>query len=174
MGCPYCEHVNRPKSSAQSADTVPLPKDDMLDHSKTMLGPMDGQFADESTAVRLAVAGKVIGLPANLEAALVVLEGEGKGRRITLEKDQIVLGRKQADVALTDPEASRRHCMLLLYEDFSVVKDLGSANGTQVNGRIVKEGLLKSGGRIQIGTTVFQLMLSPKTVQSSSPPKRNA
>jgi len=174
MGCPFCEHVNRPKSSTKAADTVPLPREDMLDHGKTMLGPMDGQFADESTAVRLAVAGKVIGLPANQEAALVILEGDSKGRRIPLQKSQIVLGRKQADVVLTDPEVSRRHCMLLLYEDFAVVKDLGSANGTQVNSRLVKEGLLNSGGRIQIGTTVFQLMLSPKTAQSSSPPKRNA
>ncbi len=181
MGCPYCEHVNRPKQpglpagqAGAATDTVPLSHDDVLDRSKTMLGSMDGLLADESTAVRQAVAGRMIGLSPNHDAALVVLEGDGKGKRIALKKSQIVLGRKQADVVLTDPEASRRHCALLIYGDFAVVKDMGSANGTQVNDRLVKEGLLKSGGKIQIGATVFQFRLSPKTTQPSGPPKRNA
>lgn len=174
MGCPYCEHVNRPKQPGAATDTVPLSHDDVLDRSKTMLGSMDGQLADESTAVRQAVAGRMIGLSPNHDAALVVLEGDGKGKRIALKKSQIVLGRKQADVVLTDPEASRRHCALLIYGDFAVVKDMGRANGTQVNDRLVKEGLLKSGGKIQIGATVFQFMLSPKTTQPPGPPKRNA
>lgn len=173
MGCPYCEHVNRPKTQAAKS-TVPLPQDDVLDHSKTMLGPMDGSFADETTIVRKAVAGRMVGLSPDHDAALIILEGDGKGKRIPLAKSQIVLGRKQADVVLTDPEASRRHCALLLYGDFAVVKDMGSANGTMVNGKLVKEGLLKTGGTIQIGTTVLQFQLSPKTAPTSAPQKRNA
>ena len=173
MGCPYCEHVNRPKQEGAAPDTIPLTHDDVLDHSKTMLGPMDGPMADESTAVRQAVAGRMIGLSPHHEATLVILEGDGKGTRIALTKSQIVLGRKKADVVLTDPEASRRHCALLLYGDFAVVKDMGSANGTKVNDRFVKEGLLKTGNTIQIGMTVFQFMLSPKSAQPSVPPKRN-
>ena len=172
MGCPYCEHMNRPNPPGAAKDTVPLSHNDVLDHSKTMMGPMDGLLSDEnSAAVRQTIAGKTIGLSPNLEAALVVLEGDGKGRRIVLEKSQLTLGRKQADVALTDPEASRRHCALLLYGDFAVVRDMGSANGTKVNDRVVKEGLLKSGDRIQIGATVLQFVVSPKTAQPSGPHK---
>jgi len=174
MGCPYCEHVNRPKPQTAAKNTVPLPQDDVLDHSKTMLGSMDGSFSDETTLVRQAVAGRMVGLSPNHDAALVILDGDGKGKRIPLTKSQIVMGRKQADVILTDPEASRRHCALLIYGDFAVVKDMGSANGTKLNDRLVKEGLLKTGGTIQIGTTVFQFMLSPKTAPSPVLPKRNA
>ena len=116
----------------------------------------------------------MIGLSPDHDAALVVLEGDGKGTRIALTKSRIVLGRKQSDVVLTDPEASRRHCALLLYGDFAVVKDMGSANGTKVNDRLVKEGLIKTGGTIQIGTTVFQFRLSPKTAQPPGTPMRDA
>jgi hypothetical protein len=174
MGCPYCEHVNRPNPPGAAKDTVPLSHNDVLDYGKTMLGLMDGSSADEITAVRQAVTGRITGLPPNHDAALVVLEGDGKGTRIALTKSQIVLGRKQSDVILTDPEASRRHCALLLYSDFAVVKDMGSANGTKVNDRFVKQGLLKTGDTIQIGTTVFQFLLSPKAGQPPVTPKRNA
>jgi pSer/pThr/pTyr-binding forkhead associated (FHA) protein len=139
-----------------------------------MLGSLEGEMADERTAVRRAIAGKRIGLPTNLDAALVVLEGDGKGKRMALTKHRILFGRKQADVVLSDPEASRQHCTLLLYGDFAVVKDMGSANGTKVNNRIVKEGLVKSGDTLQIGTTVFQFLLSSKIAQSAGPSRRNA
>jgi hypothetical protein len=151
---------------------VPLTHDDVLDRSKTMLGPMDSPLADETTAVRQAVAGRMIGLSPDHDASLIVLEGDGKGKQIALTKSQIVLGRKQADVVLTDPEASRRHCALLIYGDFAVVKDMGSANGTKVNDRLVKEGLLKTGGTIQIGETVLQFRLSPKSGRPPVPPDR--
>ena len=164
MGCPYCEHVNRPKQAGTGKIKIPVPQTDVLDQSKTMLGPMDGILSDEnSTVVRRAVAGRMMGLSPGHEAALVILEGDGKGKRIVLAKSQLTLGRKQADVVLSDPEASRRHCALLLYGDFAVVKDMASANGTKVNDRVVKEALIKSGDRIQIGATVLQFVLSPKT-----------
>jgi len=174
LGCPFCEHVNRPKQERPAAKTAPLPESAVFDHSKTMLGSLEGEIADERTAVRRAIAGKQIGLPTNLDAGLVVLEGDEKGKRISLTKHRIVFGRKQSDVVLSDPEASRQHCTLLLYGDFAVVKDMGSANGTKVNNRIVKEGLVKSGDTLQIGTTVFQFLLSSKTVQSAGSSKRNA
>jgi len=170
IGCPYCEHVNRPKHAVRAIPSAPPPRGDLPDHGKTMLGPMDGAMADETTAVRKAVSGKTLTLPRDREAALVVLEGDGKGRRITLPKSEIILGRKEADVTLTDPEASRRHCALLIYGDFAVVKDLGSANGTMVNNRVVKEGLLKPGGTVQIGATVFQFLLSSRSAPSSGSP----
>jgi Inner membrane component of T3SS, cytoplasmic domain len=174
IGCPYCEHVNRPKQAVRPSSLPPPPRGDQPDHGKTMLGPMDGAMADETTAVRRAVSGKTLTLPENAEAALVILEGDGKGRRIALPKSAIILGRKEADVTLTDPEASRRHCALLIYGDFAVVKDLGSANGTMVNNRVVKEGLLKPGGTVQIGATVFQFLLSSRSVPSSGSPDRGA
>jgi len=172
IGCPYCEHVNRPKQPPPARPAA-IPSPDAFDHGKTMLGTLDGTIADETTAIRKAVSGRLLSLPEKAEAALIISEGDGKGRRIELTKCQIVLGRKDSDVTLTDPEASRRHCSLLIYGEFAIVKDLGSANGTMVNNRIVKEGLLRPGGTIQIGSTVLIFVMSPKPVPSSIGPGRN-
>jgi hypothetical protein len=173
LGCPFCEHVNRP-TQERPVKTMPISDSPEFDRSKTMLGSLEGEIADERTAVRRAIAGKKIGMPTDLDAALVILEGDGKGKRIHLTKHRIIFGRKQADVVLSDPEASRQHCTLLLYGEFAVVKDMASANGTKVNHRIVKEGLVKSGDTLQIGTTVFQFLLSSKPAQSAGPSRRNA
>lgn len=158
VGCPTCGHVNVPKSQ-RAAPAVPLPEDEILDHGKTMMGALEGEMADETTAARKTVEGRKMGLPPGQEAALVVLEGDGKDKRIPLTKTQTVLGRKGADILLNDPEASRRHCSVTFYGDLALVKDMNSANGTRINNRIVREGLLKPGDKLQIGMTVFQFTL---------------
>ncbi|MBI3609896.1 MAG: FHA domain-containing protein [Nitrospirae bacterium] len=174
VGCPYCEHVNLPKRPRPAKPAAPLPEEDLLDHNKTMLGPMDGSVSNETTAVQRAVAGRTAGPSQNREASLTVLEGNEKGKRIVLTKSETTLGRTQADLIVTDPEASRRHCVLLLYGDLAVVKDMDSANGTKINDRVIKEGLLKTGDRLQIGATVFQFRSSSKNDPSAGPSGRNA
>jgi predicted Zn finger-like uncharacterized protein len=51
-------------------------------------------------------------LPAGANVVLAVLSGPSKGTSHTLAKPHVVLGRKGADIALSDPEISRRHCLL--------------------------------------------------------------
>ena len=155
LACPSCGHVSAVRSPSPQA-AAPRPPEDLLDQSKTMIGPMDGRMGDETSAVQRATAGKKPGLQAGREPVLVVLDGDEKGKRIVIHKNQFTLGRKEADLILTDPEASRRHCQILIYGDVAVVRDLGSANGTMVNEKIVKEGVLKPGDKLQIGATIFQ------------------
>lgn len=50
---------------------------------------------------------------------------------------------------------SRSHFAIAYSEDAPVIRDLGSSNGTFVNGEVIREAELQNGDRIMAGTTVF-------------------
>lgn len=81
------------------------------------------------------------------------LVGPGE-RRHTLEGDSLTIGRLDScQIVLDDPNASRRHAELTRREDGWWIVDLGSTNGTLVNGSLVKERRLEPGDQLQIGST---------------------
>lgn len=68
------------------------------------------------------------------------------------------VGRAQADFIVDAALVSRRHCRLTAEaSDQLVVEDLGSTNGTQVNGKRVKRGVLRPGDRLTVGRVVFTI-----------------
>jgi predicted component of type VI protein secretion system len=70
----------------------------------------------------------------------------------------LVLGRQAADLSIDDPEVSRRHATLRPADDGLELEDLGSLNGTWVNGtRIQGPVRLKHGDRVQLGDTSFEV-----------------
>jgi hypothetical protein len=80
------------------------------------------------------------------------------GRRLPLTSEVVAIGRSSAcDVVLDDPNVSRRHAELRLGGATPVVVDLGSTNGTSVNGRRVREQALAFGDRIVLGSTTLVL-----------------
>jgi FHA domain len=92
--------------------------------------------------------------------SLIFTTGPLAGRRLELAA-QLVLGRDEAaDVVVDDPEISRRHAAMRPAGDTVEVEDLGSLNGTWVNGaRIETRVLLTPGDVVQLGTS--QLELAP-------------
>jgi hypothetical protein len=158
--CPYCEYINEPKPSNLSARSE---EGLGIDPSKTMLTFTEGEQKSEGSTVQRIIKGKLPALPASRTWILTVLEGDEKGKRFLLNKPVIRIGRKEVDLALRDPEVSRQHCVIQIYDDTVILRDLKSANGTLVNGFMVKEELLKSQDRIRIGNSILQL-----TVQSKS------
>lgn len=74
-------------------------------------------------------------------------------------KDVVVMGRsEETDVALDDPYASEFHLRLVAQENGMMLHDLGSTNGTYVNGRRVSAPTeLKRGDTIQVGKTVMEI-----------------
>jgi adenylate cyclase len=88
--------------------------------------------------------------------ALMCLDDKGAHHYLDLDKGPVVIGRcPNAGAPLTDPEVSRRHCEVSRLDGALVVRDLGSTNGTFVNGSRVAEAVLKSGDRLAIGRTEF-------------------
>ena len=109
--------------------------------------------AEETRAVSTNTADK-LGLT-RTGAELVVLDGSGDERdRISITKSPIVIGRLSTnDVVLADTNVSRRHAELRKDDGSWVLNDLGSTNGTIVNGKLAREHTLKDGDRLSFGTT---------------------
>ncbi len=111
-------------------------------------------------AISLGTAEKM-GIARSSDPQLIVLDTDGNpAERITITREPIVIGRLATnDVVLADANVSRRHAELRRVDDGWVVRDLGSTNGTVVNGKIASEHPLNDGDRISFGTSelIFQL-----------------
>jgi class 3 adenylate cyclase len=105
-------------------------------------------------------------------AALLVKGGPLAGRRLPVEKG-LVFGRVNADVTIDDPLISRRHALIRPVGDALEVEDLGSLNGTWVNGeRITSSRRLRPGDLIALGETTAEVEAEEQTptVTAPSPP----
>ena len=87
---------------------------------------------------------------------LVMRVGPSPGKVFPLSTNEVILGRDiDNEVVINDSEISRRHTRLLIQEGGYVVEDLGSTNGTFVNGqKITGAHVLKPGQTIRLGENV--------------------
>lgn len=103
-----------------------------------------------------------------MQAILVPVNG---GRPIRLEKDVTVVGRRRwvCDIYLDDPTISKFHCLVMRSADeMFYVRDLGSANGTQVNGRKITEEALLDGDEVSFANLSYHLRLVASASDSVS------
>ena len=76
--------------------------------------------------------------------------------------EAVVVGRRAADLVVDDPQVSRRHARLNPAGGALEVEDLGSLNGTRVNGaRIDGPVRLAAGDQVRIGDTTFEVEAAP-------------
>ncbi|MFN9201126.1 MAG: FHA domain-containing protein [Planctomycetaceae bacterium] len=106
-----------------------------------------------------------------LKVDLKVLEGRQAGKTIPVPVKQFLIGREQdCHLRPNSDLISRHHCVFSI-DEFSVrLRDLGSTNGTYVNGtRIESPVTLKSGDRISVGKLTFEILIrqgAPKSSES--------
>lgn len=96
-----------------------------------------------------------------LEVELKVLEGRQQGKTIPLHVRQFLIGREQdCHLRPNSDLVSRHHCVFTL-DDFSLrLRDLGSTNGTLVNGeRIQGQVVLKAGDHVSVGKLSFEIVI---------------
>ncbi|MGO9344458.1 MAG: FhaA domain-containing protein [Acidimicrobiales bacterium] len=127
------------------------------EHARTegyeFMGPVQVEIFDdpEIRPNRYSIDAQVREGPDGLPAGSIRLSD---GRRITVGTQSLVLGRlPECAVVLNDPNVSRRHAEIRRRGSDVVVVDLGSTNGTRVNGMRVKEQLLNDGDEIEVGTS---------------------
>ncbi len=97
---------------------------------------------------------------------LVVNDGPGRGKKLTLDKNLIKVGKRETnDMILTDNTVSRNHFEIEYTSDSFLLRDLGSTNGTFLNGSRVKEAYLSPGDLIKAGNTTMEFMAFDQKVQ---------
>ena len=86
---------------------------------------------------------------------LVCLDGHAD---IALDRAVVVVGRHRGcDARIASLSVSRRHCCLASNSDSVLVRDLGSTNGTRINGRRVDRGVLRPGDELSIADCRYHL-----------------
>jgi len=87
---------------------------------------------------------------------LIIAEGKEAGREFVFDQLSVLIGRtSECDVVLYDPGVSRKHARIFNEGLEYFVEDMGSSNGTKVNGSIIKKKLLADGDAISLGPVVF-------------------
>jgi pSer/pThr/pTyr-binding forkhead associated (FHA) protein len=103
----------------------------------------------------------------NVRAALVPIEG---GSAIDIGKDMTLVGRKEdCDVRLDHKSVSKVHCVLVKTDGLLLLRDLGSTNGTRVNGTRVRRAALLPNDKISFANFHFRVHLGPMAEPPASP-----
>jgi len=94
------------------------------------------------------------------EWALVAYAGAALGRVFPIQAGLVILGRApDAGIALLDGEVSRYHARIRVEEGHVQIEDLGSTNGTRVNGELIRGPAgLRAGDRLSLGSHVLKLV----------------
>jgi predicted Zn finger-like uncharacterized protein len=115
----------------------------------------DEVFRDEDNLPQLAP------LKGNKRYSLAVILGANSGQIFTVTKPRTVMGRgTETDLQLSDSEVSRRHAMLEIRGEEAVVTDLGSTNGTYVDGVRIQKATIYSNQEFSLGTTTLMFIVT--------------
>jgi hypothetical protein len=118
-------------------------------------GLKKGDFTCEATLVEGAEKVEPVAAPS--ARPTVVVHEDGSSRTIALTKEVVTIGRlAECEVVLKDKGASRRHAQIRTKDGVATLTDLGSTNGTRLNGQTVQTRALEDGDRITIGTTTLE------------------
>ena len=91
-------------------------------------------------------------------ATLRVLRGFYEGLEVTVDRDRLVIGRgREADLTLAEATISRLHAAIERDGEGFTLQDLGSTNGTRVNGRRETRARLRDGDEIELGRLQLRL-----------------
>jgi hypothetical protein len=166
------EHARRERLTLLSRPVIEFETDDRLGLGEFGIQTRVAQPDDEPVnAPAEAQSGRTM-VYSNAERVAEPLEERGRaraqtpllmidGRRVVLSPAGGTIGRsRQADVVLNDPNVSREHAEIRPRGGSWVITDLGSTNGSQLNGRRVEGSeVLRSGDEIELGSSTMTFTL---------------
>jgi len=103
-----------------------------------------------------------------MRAQLVPLKGGGP---IQIKRDITVIGRQSdlCDVIIEKTSISKLHCVIVRTDGLLFLRDLGSTNGTKVNGQRVIRGALLPGDEISFASEKFRVEMGPDLPEDAPP-----
>ena len=106
-----------------------------------------------------------------MDLILKVLEGAKEGTKIAIKKEKFLIGRSpKCHLCVGSTAVSRKHCAIRRNDAKATIEDLGSRNGTLINGnKIAAEEELKSGDEVTIGPLKFLVTISLGINNSKKP-----
>ena len=106
--------------------------------------------------------------PKQRSACVVVIHGEGLGRRADIEDAPVLVGRSQeADLVIAHKSVSREHCRIWREDGGYRIRDLGATNATRLNdARLEGEAALADGDQVTVGESILKF-ISQDSVEAS-------
>lgn len=100
-------------------------------------------------------------LPENQRLSLAITEGPNAAMVFRIEKPRVTIGRKNADIEIDDRESSRNHAALEVRDGHFFLEDLGSSNGTYVEGRRIEGDIeIFDKTEFRVGGTTLMLIVT--------------
>ena len=91
---------------------------------------------------------------------LLIKTGEEKGKSYPIRDSVVLIGRDSSNtITLPDKKVSRKHASISPQGSEFLIEDLGSANGTMVNNRPVRQQILKPGDEVRMGSTLLEFAI---------------
>lgn len=110
----------------------------------------------EQTVIKLKPTAKEQKVDAKIPC-LVVLEGTGVGEIFKIEKSLVVIGRDaKCDIRIWEEGISRQHAKIEKQQNVFIISDMGSTNGTFVNGEQLPQTIIHEGDKIRIGDVLLR------------------
>jgi pSer/pThr/pTyr-binding forkhead associated (FHA) protein len=101
-----------------------------------------------------------------MRAQLLPVDG---GKPIDVVKDMTVVGRKdECDIRLDHKSVSKMHCVIVKTDGLLLLRDLGSTNGTRVNGQRIRRAALLPNDQLSIAGFKFRVAFGPETARAPS------
>src|SRR5215212_5082098 len=96
-----------------------------------------------------------------MAVVLVMFRPDGQRRSFSITRDMTVIGRREdCDLRIPLSDVSRKHCRVIVNGETIKAEDLGSSNGTYVNGERIQQAEVGAGDTLQIGPVVFVVQMN--------------
>lgn len=110
-----------------------------------------------------------------MDVLLVMFRDGGQHRPFPIHHGTTTIGRREdCDLRIAVNDVSRKHCQIKLEDGVLSVMDLGSSNGTFVNGQKVKDHQLNAGDTLQVGPVSFVVQIDGEPDLTHAAPKAKA
>lgn len=166
-----------PASAPAAAPPAPAPQAPRANpgpppaaHSTTVVGdqtfhrkPQEKKPVPEPEAPQPPPGKQAVGLqmPHGKRLSLAIIDGPDAGNVFRIEKPRVTIGRTGADLNLNDTEASRQHAAVEIRDLMYTVSDLGSTNGTLINGeKIAGPTEIVDKGEFVVGSSTLMLIVT--------------